>query len=56
MGQKGLEADHLEPNEVCTRSTNKKRISTLEITWTVQASSSVWLEAASRNIENAQNQ
>lgn len=26
MGEIGLEADHLKPNELCTGSTNKKRI------------------------------
>lgn len=56
MGKIELEADLSEPNELCTRSTNKKRVSTLERTGTVQASSSAWLEAATRNAENAQNQ
>ena len=53
MGQMGLEADHLEPNEFCTRSTNKKKINTLKNNWDSQASSSQYdlLEAASKNIE-----
>ena len=53
MGQMGLEADHLEPNEFCTRSTNKKRINTLKNNLDSQASSLLYdlLEAASKNIE-----
>lgn len=56
MGEMGLEAEHVKPNEFFTRSSNKKRISTLEITWMIQASGSAWLEAASRNTESTQNQ